>query len=167
MTFVRPNDEPRVSGEIESYCGKCHDMTTHRVVAFEGAKIKKVLCLTCEAQHAYRAAPPKSPALKDPSAKGEGAATPAKSTKPKTSREPKGQAKPAQEIEESNRQWQAFKESLGEGATTPYSIHGLFETGQAIKHANFGLGLVTRVIYPNKIEVLFEKESKILITQVK
>jgi hypothetical protein len=67
------------------------------------------------------------------------------------------------ETESPNRAWQELRESLADGVLTPYSITGLYETGQALKHAHFGLGFVTRVVHPNKIEVLFEKESKILI----
>jgi hypothetical protein len=54
----------RAGAEIDAFCGKCHLVTNHRVVALEGTKIKKVVCLTCQAQHNYRKSAPKTPETK-------------------------------------------------------------------------------------------------------
>jgi hypothetical protein len=143
------------------------------VVAIAAAKIKKVICLTCQDQHAFRKTPPASK-NKTQAAGAAGSAEP-KPKAPRVSRaprkptEPKGQVKKptSSELEVSNRMWQDLKEALGSGRRTPYSIHGSFEVGQALVHSRFGIGFVTKVLPPNKIEVLFEPYSKILIMMVK
>ncbi|MDR1166348.1 MAG: hypothetical protein LBO66_10890 [Deltaproteobacteria bacterium] len=57
MNIVRPNDEIRVGGEIESYCTKCRRTTTHRVVSMKDDKPKTVSCLSCGGQHLFRKPP--------------------------------------------------------------------------------------------------------------
>ncbi|MDR1313059.1 MAG: hypothetical protein LBQ12_05030 [Deltaproteobacteria bacterium] len=55
MDLVRPNDEIRVGGEIESQCKKCGRATTHRVINMkaDGAP-GQCECLACKGKHAYR-----------------------------------------------------------------------------------------------------------------
>lgn len=45
----------------------------------------------------------------------------------------------------------------------PYKISRKFKANDAIKHKNFGIGIVNRLITPNKMEVLFEDSTKLLI----
>ncbi|MDR2354364.1 MAG: hypothetical protein LBF22_14635 [Deltaproteobacteria bacterium] len=54
MDIVRPNDEIRVGGEIESRCTKCKEVTTHRVVSMKDGVPKTVHCLVCHGDHQYR-----------------------------------------------------------------------------------------------------------------
>jgi len=44
----------------------------------------------------------------------------------------------------------------------PYSIAGAFSLNDKIDHPKFGLGFVTRMMAPNKMEVLFEWGPRIL-----
>ncbi|MDR1395882.1 MAG: hypothetical protein LBK52_06920 [Deltaproteobacteria bacterium] len=168
MCPVRPNDELRVSGEIEAFCTKCALLTNHRIVAFDGDKIKKVICLTCQSQHAYRLAAPKKKAVSDP-------APPKDPKDPRETKEPKprpartSQAKTqakktsAEEPEANARQWQERRETTSHNSIVPYTLAGIFESGQALEHSRFGVGFVLKVIHPNKIEVLFENFTKTLI----
>src|SRR4051812_43203241 len=39
-----PSSKPHVGGEIDSWCGKCKEMTTHHVVAMVGDHPKQVIC---------------------------------------------------------------------------------------------------------------------------
>jgi hypothetical protein len=54
-----PNAEarPTVGAEIEAWCGKCAEQTTHHVVAMIGDEPKQVLCQICNSRHAYRTSP--------------------------------------------------------------------------------------------------------------
>jgi hypothetical protein len=176
MTLVRPNDELRVGGEIEAYCTKCRLMTNHRIVAFEDEKIKKVICLTCQSQHVFRLAPPKkkekpedtvpkAPPTSESADEAPAAKPPAKPRPARPSRADKSPAKKflVPEADTNNKIWLERREALGSGKLIAYSIKGVYETGQALNHSTFGVGFVTRVIPPNKIEVLFESSIKILI----
>ena len=48
------NGEPRVGGEIDAWCGRCKLLLNHTVVALYEGRVRRVLCLTCRGQHAYR-----------------------------------------------------------------------------------------------------------------
>jgi hypothetical protein len=47
-----------VGSEVESWCGKCKEMTTHNVVAMVGDHAKQVICQVCSSRHEYRTEPP-------------------------------------------------------------------------------------------------------------
>jgi hypothetical protein len=49
--------KPTVGAEIESWCGKCGEVTTHNVVALVGDDPKQVLCQVCNTRHAHRTTP--------------------------------------------------------------------------------------------------------------
>jgi hypothetical protein len=50
-------DAAHVGGEIESWCGPCDRMTTHRIVAMVGSEPKQVVCDACRGRHNYRTTP--------------------------------------------------------------------------------------------------------------
>ncbi|MDR1081486.1 MAG: hypothetical protein LBQ79_11140 [Deltaproteobacteria bacterium] len=55
MDLVRPNDEIRVGGEIESQCKKCGRATTHRIISMkETGTPYKCECLACNGKHVYK-----------------------------------------------------------------------------------------------------------------
>jgi hypothetical protein len=134
------NQELAAGKEVLSYCGKCKLALAHVIVNMKSAKtIGKCECKTCKAQHNYR----------DPEA--------AKKKKaPRTPREPK---KPAIPIEQ---QW---KEALDQAAAParPYSMKEKFVQGEVIEHSMFGKGVVTELVSDNKLKVLFQQETKLLI----
>ncbi len=45
----------------------------------------------------------------------------------------------------------------------PYKFNRKFTADDVIKHKNFGVGLVTRVVSDKKMEVLFEESTKLLV----
>jgi hypothetical protein len=47
-----------VGNEIESWCGKCKEMTGHRIVAVVDGEAKQVVCDVCASRHSHRASPP-------------------------------------------------------------------------------------------------------------
>ncbi len=43
-----------VGADVESWCGRCADLTTHSIVAMVGDEPKQVLCQVCGSRHAHR-----------------------------------------------------------------------------------------------------------------
>jgi hypothetical protein len=52
-----PTAAARVGGEIDSWCGPCEGLTTHKIVAMVGDEPKQVVCDACGARHGYRTTP--------------------------------------------------------------------------------------------------------------
>ena len=46
-----------VGGDVESWCGRCAELTTHSVVAMVGTEPKQVLCQVCGSRHTHRGGP--------------------------------------------------------------------------------------------------------------
>jgi hypothetical protein len=49
-----PTSAPKVGGDVESWCGRCAELTTHSIVAMVGDDPKQVLCQVCGSRHAHR-----------------------------------------------------------------------------------------------------------------
>ncbi|MDB4969700.1 MAG: hypothetical protein JWN44_5389 [Myxococcales bacterium] len=47
-----------VGVEVDSWCGKCKEMTTHNIVAMVGDHPKQVICKVCGSRHDFRTEPP-------------------------------------------------------------------------------------------------------------
>jgi hypothetical protein len=52
-----PSTKLKVGGDIESWCGRCAEATTHSIVAMVGDEPKQVLCQVCGSRHAHRTTP--------------------------------------------------------------------------------------------------------------
>ena len=128
--------------EIDSRCLKCKDITNHVIIAMVDGKVAKVQCNVCGGRHNYRPVKP---------AKAGGA-------KKKTSRAAGGvkQAKAEAHFEE-------MLADRDQSDARPYSMTEIFEEGDLISHPTFGLGVITKTEMPDKIEVLFRQESKVLV----
>lgn len=125
----------------------------HRVVAMVRAAPKRVLCLTCNKQHNYRA--PKAEG--SPPARAERAESAASGT-----RAPKKQAVP--KAGNSNaREWQLNVANKDSTDFLPYSIHKTFEVGQLVNHPKFGEGYVKEALTAQKLCVLFRDGPRTLI----
>ena len=135
--------------EIDSQCLKCKGVTNHIIVAMADDKIAKVECRVCGAKHKFR--PPKTEKSKP---------VKRKASPKKTPRKTKAQLKA-----------EAFHEEIMDRVDTstavPYSMDEVFQKNQLIDHPTFGLGLVTSVTLPNKIEVAFKEGSKVLVCKLK
>ena len=53
-----PSSKLSVGGEVDSWCGKCKEMTTHNIVAMVGDQPKQVICQVCNSRHDFRTEPP-------------------------------------------------------------------------------------------------------------
>jgi hypothetical protein len=45
-----------VGADVESWCGRCGELTTHSIVAMVGSEAKQVLCQVCGSRHSHRTA---------------------------------------------------------------------------------------------------------------
>lgn len=136
----------KAAQEILAYCTSCKMDLNHRVVAMKGDKVAKVECLTCNKEHAFKA--PKG--VKDP----------AKAPKSRKKSAADVAAAATQSIEA---EWEKLMSASKDATPKKYGASGKFLLGDKIKHDAFGEGIVGRIIYPNKIEVIFRTDLKILI----
>ena len=133
---------PRVAKDILSFCTSCKRDVMHTVVAMNGEKVVRVLCLSCKKQHAYR--PPAD--LKDPA--------------PRRSRAPKAAAPRRMTVVQ---EWEKEMERLKDAPSKPYAMDGRFEVGEKISHRTFGPGVVLKDVSSAKMEVLFEGGIKLMV----
>jgi hypothetical protein len=140
-----------VGDETDSICPRCKEETIHRVVAMLEGKVHLVICTRCNSQHKYR------PSLATMTRK-----VPLPSVR---------QAKVLKKVESARtshpqvslKEWQALKEVAGEMEPLPYDPGGSYSEKQIVSHPTFGLGFVRKVIDASKVEVVFEREVKILV----
>lgn len=130
--------------ELDSRCLKCKDVTNHTVIAMVDGKIAKVECNICGGRHNYRPDKPESEGTAK--RKAARAVTIANARLAKT---------------------EALFDELVAGRdrskALAYSITGIYKEGDLLEHPIFGLGVISETVMPNKIEVLFQLESKLLI----
>lgn len=58
--------------------------------------------------------------------------------------------------------WASLVEKIDEEEIVDYDINGDFTDIEAIRHKTFGIGVITKILDDNKIEVVFEENKKIL-----
>lgn len=136
-------DAVEVGSEVLAYCTSCKMDLNHIVASMKGDKLAKVECLTCKKTHAWKA--PKG-------------VTEPKKSKRKTAEEVTADAARAVEVE-----WQRLMAAKSDVKSTKYSSKTSFILGDKLGHPTFGDGIVGKIIYPNKIEVIFKSDVKILI----
>lgn len=135
-----------VASEALSYCTSCKMDLNHIIVAMKGDKIAKVQCLTCKKEHAYRA--PK------------GATEP---QKVKATRAKKASSSEEAENHSIEIEWEKLMSAHRDLPVKPYSTKSQFGLGDKLNHPTFGDGIVGKLIYPNKLEVIFRHDVKVLI----
>lgn len=134
-----------VGSEVLSYCTSCKMDLNHVVVAMQGDRLARVQCRTCKKEHAFKA--PK------------GATTPG--AKPKRASKKKDTA--ADLVHSIEAEWEKLMAAHREAPIKSYSMKSKFMLGDKLRHPNFGEGIVGKLIYPNKLEVVFRTDVKILI----
>ncbi|MCG2749965.1 MAG: hypothetical protein L6365_20835 [Desulfobulbaceae bacterium] len=142
------NKELTAGDDIDSRCLKCKQVTNHTIAAMVGSKVAKVQCNVCRAVHNYR------PVQVE------------KKTTLRRSGEKSGQPVKTPRISKELKAENNFLELLGGRdpiAAVRYAMTKSFAEDDLVNHPFFGIGLVTRVIPPNKIDVVFKEGSKILI----
>ncbi len=127
----------------------------HTIMAMKGDRIAKAQCRTCKKDHAYK--PPKG--ITEPDKEGT-ATTPAAAKKTRG-----GSKKAAADAAGSpvELEWEKLMNQHKGNVLKTYGIKVRFDLGDRIKHPTFGDGVVTKHIYPNKIEVVFQMDLKVLI----
>jgi hypothetical protein len=114
---------------------------SHLIVAMKGDRIAKVECKTCKKIHAYKQA--------------KGITTP----EPKEKKAGKRAAAARVTVED---EWNKLAATKRAAAALPYKIQMTFESGAKLAHPQYGEGFVTKLLFPNKIEVLFRDDVRIL-----
>jgi hypothetical protein len=135
------SSEHVVGKDIISYCTSCKMDLNHVIVSLKGDRVAKVQCLTCKKEHAFKVA------------KG--------ATEPKKKKAKKEKAEDAGspiEVE-----WEKLMLAHKDMPMKTYNMKGNFTLGDKITHPNFGEGIVGKLIYPNKLEVIFRNDVKVLI----
>jgi hypothetical protein len=150
-TVKSDSKEPKfeTGKEILSYCTSCKMDLNHFIVAMKGDQVVKVECKTCKKTHNYRA--PKG--ITEPQALEKAAAKKAA----------KVAAAAEAHAKDNEGEWERLMETLKTKPSKNYSLKTPFTPGDKIAHSTFGEGIVQRVIYPNKIEVIFRQDLKTLI----
>jgi hypothetical protein len=113
----------------------------HTIEAVVNGRITRVHCNTCHGQHVYRAKPP---------------GTSGKGTRSRSGEAARAAAKPV-------RDYATLLRGRDAASARAYGTTERFKDGDLIRHATFGLGLVTELRDGNKIDVLFADGSKTLI----
>lgn len=134
----------KVAEEILSYCTKCRIDLAHTVMAMQGDRVVKVACKTCKGEHTYRA--PKG--ITDPSM------NPPKKTRGE---------KVAKVVTSVAEEWEARMAAAKNAPIKDYSTKAQYKVGERVEHPTFGTGLVEKMVHPNKIEVIFKTDVKLLI----
>jgi len=58
--------------------------------------------------------------------------------------------------------WVSLMEDVDEEQIVDYNLENDFSETAAIRHKTFGVGIITKVLADNKIEVVFEEAKKVL-----
>lgn len=148
----------KAGGEVDSWCTKCKLVLNHRIIAMVGSKPVRVECSTCGSHHNFRAhAPGAAPAgtTTRERASGAGAST-------GVSRAARGPSKAEQERVSREQSWEKAIAGKGVRDFKPYRVSETFQSGDSVRHAKFGDGVVMRIVDAHKVEILFKEEAKTL-----
>ncbi len=58
--------------------------------------------------------------------------------------------------------WGSLMAEVEEAQIVDYDINADFNETDAIRHKTFGVGVITKILADNKIEVVFEEDKKVL-----
>lgn len=140
--------EKLIGKEIETYCGKCKTETWHTVTTVKDGKINRVMCKSCMGYHVYRN-----------SAKNAATASAAPRRRRSTTT---GRTSTRRKIN-----WGTLVDQINDKDVADYDMGGEFSEAPAIRHKTFGVGVITKVLTQNKIEVLFKDGTKLLAMNLK
>src|SRR5215470_3347499 len=112
---------PAIGKDVDSWCTRCRMMLAHTVEAVVNGRVTRVHCNTCGGQHAYRAKAPGSGSERRPRSRADGE---------------RASAKPV-------RDYASLLRGRDPAAARAYGLTERFKDGELIRHATFGLGVVT------------------------
>lgn len=129
-----PSGGLRVGADLEAWCGKCGEMTTHSVVAMVGHDPKQVLCQVCNSRHTYRTTPGRRGAGASGSAGvGDG------ESRPRIVVDPEAQKRAAE--------LRALADEVSAAETVRvFDPKERYKAGEIIAHPEFGRGKIENVL---------------------
>ncbi len=130
------NKKKAVGDEVASLCTKCKRPQTHLISSMVQDRIGRVQCKICGGLHRYR----------NPD------------TPPKSPRKRPVRISPEEG-------WEKMIHHVAAQEKIPYTFSGHFKVHDLIDHATFGLGVVTHLLYGDKIQVVFKEGEKILVAR--
>ena len=133
-----PSSKLSVGGEVDSWCGKCKEMTTHNIVAMVGDQPKQVICQVCNSRHDFRTEPP---ARHKKAASG---AIPMGSTGSVETAARRNEDRELQKRQEAKRQLQKELSDAVEPRT--FDPKARYKSGEIIVHPEYGRGKVENVL---------------------
>jgi hypothetical protein len=139
-----------VGKEMVSYCTRCKMDFSHTIMSMVGGMPSRVMCRTCKSEHNYK---PKK-GVKEPGATATGST---RTAAPRVAREAKAEKTVPVELEWM-KQLNASNRPMRE-----YAANESFTLGDRIKHPTFGEGVVQKLVHPNKVEIIFRMDIKVLI----
>lgn len=139
------------ASEIDAWCTKCRRDLNHRIVAMVGPTPKRVICLTCNSTHNYRAP------------KGDAPVKAARASRAKA--EPKAPRETARSKSEAERlrEWEQRVAGAAASAFRRYAIDALFKEGELILHGKFGEGYVVETDSEGKVYIMFRDQLRTLV----
>jgi hypothetical protein len=136
-----PSSKMSVGGEVDSWCGKCKEMTTHNVVAMISDHPKQVICQVCHSRHDFRTEPParhkKAAGAAAAAASGGGVGDFPSAARRNEDRE-------LQRRQEAKRVLQ--KELADTAEPRPFDPKGRYKAGEIIVHPEHGRGKIENVL---------------------
>ncbi len=127
---VQGGSPVRVGGEVESWCGKCGQLTTHNIVALVGTDPKQVLCQVCNSRHTHRTTPAR---------KASGDAAAVSESRPRT----------PQDVESAKKAELMRALALETQSATEVRLFNpkeRYKVGEIIAHPDFGRGKIENVL---------------------
>ncbi len=140
----------RVAEQTLAYCSQCKMDLSATVVAMKGDQVLRVQCRTCRGERAFKA--PK------------GVTDPKQAPPPKATTRRARTASGEKEDRSVGAEWRKEMLARKDRPLNPYSSKAETKVGDRIAHPTFGEGIVMKQIHPNKAEILFEMDLKVLIT---
>jgi hypothetical protein len=140
-----------VGKELVCFCTRCKMDLGHTIVSMMGGMPARVICRTCKSEHNYKA----KKGVKEPGAVAPSRGMPGTSTRaPRESKAEKTVPVEVEWLKQINANTKPVK---------GYAADQAFQSGDRISHPTFGEGIIQKLIFPNKIEVLFRGDLKTLI----
>jgi hypothetical protein len=129
-----PTGGPKVGADVEAWCGKCGERTTHSIVAMVGTEPKQVLCQVCNSRHTYRTEPARAR-----STAGAGGAAGDGESRPRIAVDPEAQKRAAE--------LRALAEEVAAAPTVRvFDPKERYKAGEIIAHPEFGRGKIENVL---------------------
>lgn len=152
--------------DIDAHCSRCKLVLAHVIIAVDGTKVARVECKTCRTIHAYRAGRAGAAARDKNGGSSEGVVSKSKSSRssatPRTS-SAGGKRNTSKAKIATQNSYDQLMRGIDISHAEKYRATRSWTEGDVINHITFGLGLVTRVLSTEKVEVLFPSEAKILV----